>query len=594
MNKRYGAGAAKKQLSAFEKGSQLLRAGKVEEAEALYRRFLAKNPSHAGVLNNLGVIEKNRGNYEEAIRLYDRILASNPGNANALANKGNLLQTIGRYPEAISVLKQAVSADPKHTTAMVTLGWCYVLASENVAAARVLREALALDPKNAIAWQNLGAALYRQGLLDEAIEANAKALQLDSSKPVAVSNQLFIMHFSPRFSMQELFNVACHWAEKFERPLMPPRAAWPQKTGGAEKRLRVGFVSGDFRRHPVSYFFASMLEARQEQDNWDPILYADAPDADDVTERLAKASLLLRNVAGKPDDALAAQIRADEIDVLFDLTGHTGRNRLLMFARKPAPVQATWIGYFDTTGMETMDFLLADPITIPLEMQRFYRERIIHMPEDFLCYDPPEDAPEVAPLPALRNGYITFGSANQITKITPEVVVLWAAVVNAVPGAKLALKAKALGDKETCDYYRSQFEQAGLARERLELHGPGTQREMLEFYHTVDVGLDPFPCAGGTTTCEALWMGVPVVTLVGERFCNRHSASHVINAGIRGTVARTPQEYLTITKGIASDIPALARMRPLIRPQMAKSPLCDAPRFARNFAQVLRNMWVAE
>ena len=291
------------------------------------------------------------------------------------------------------------------------------------------------------------------------------------------------------------------------------------------------------------------------------------------------------------DQRPAEQIQADRIDVLFDLAGHTAHNRLLVFARKPAPIQITWIGYEGTTGLAAMDYLLADRYVIPEGSQGYYRERVLRMPEGYLCYDPPAAAPPVGPLPSLQAGHVTFGSFNNPAKITPHVVAVWAEILRRLPTARLVLKYGWLGDKTVKQRYLDLFAAHDVAPHRLELLPSSSYSEYLATYQQVDVALDPFPFSGSATTCEALWMGVPVITCPMETFASRHSLSHLAGVGLTELVARDLDEYVELAVSLAGDLPRLAGLRAGLREQMAASPLCDGKRFATNLATILHEVW---
>jgi len=301
-------------------------------------------------------------------------------------------------------------------------------------------------------------------------------------------------------------------------------------------------------------------------------------------------------VAGQSDSWLADKIHHDHIDVLFDLSGHTAGNRLLLFARKPAPIQITWIGYVGTTGLSAMDYLLADRHMVPPGTEAGYREGVLRMPHGYVCYDPPE-APPVNPLPALEQGHVTFGCFNNLAKITPEVVAVWARILQRLPQSRLILKYKGWGDDTVRRRYRDRFVSAGARPEQLEMLPHSSHAELLATYQRVDLALDPFPFSGGLTTCEALWMGVPVITCPGATFASRHSVSHQANLGLMDPIAEDVDQYVERSVCLASDLPRLAALRAGLRPRMAASPLCDGRRFADDFMQVLsalRNSHVLE
>jgi predicted O-linked N-acetylglucosamine transferase (SPINDLY family) len=352
----------------------------------------------------------------------------------------------------------------------------------------------------------------------------------------------------------------------------------------------VGFVSPDFGRHPVGHFLIRGLE-NLDRGQCETVCYCDRIIKDDLTTRLQAATTIWRDVIGLNDEQLAEQIRADRIDILFDLAGHTAGNRLLVFARKPAPIQITWIGYEGTTGLEAIDYILADRYLIPAGKETFYREQVLRMPDGYVCYDPPAAAPEAGPLPAAKNGCVRFASFNNLAKITPRVVEVWAKVLDRVPQSRLLLKYRGLGGKSVRERYLAMFTAFGVDPSRLEFAPPSDYAEYLAAYRQVDIALDPFPFGGGITTCDALWMGVPVVTCPGETFASRHGLSHLANVGLTDTIARDLDEYVALAVGLAGDLPRLATLRAGLRERMACSPLCDGKRFAEHFAEVLGGAW---
>ena len=337
--------------------------------------------------------------------------------------------------------------------------------------------------------------------------------------------------------------------------------------------------------------FPGPRSSRTSARDQETICYSDRIVQDDLTHRFQAAAARWHDVAGLSDDRLAQQIRADRIDILFDLAGHTARNRLLVLARKPAPLQITWIGYEGTTGLSAMDYLLADRYMVPAGSEHHYREQVLRLSEGYVCYDPPPAAPPVGPLPGGRPGAITFASFNNLAKITPTVVRVWAEILRRLPHARLMLKYRGLGEEAVQRRYRDLLAGYGIEPGRLLLEPPSSYSQYLAAYRQVHVALDPFPFSGSVTTCEALWMGVPVVTCPGETFASRHSLSHLSNVGLTETIARDLDEYVEIAVGLANDLPRLAAIRARLRQQMAAAPLCDGPRFAANFTAMLRDVW---
>ncbi len=327
-----------------------------------------------------------------------------------------------------------------------------------------------------------------------------------------------------------------------------------------DRRLRVGFVSADFGRHPVGYFLIRALE-NLDRGQCETVCYCNRMIKDELTARFQAASTIWRDVSRLSDQALTEEILADRIDILFDLAGHTAGNRLLVFARKPAPVQVTWAGYVGTTGLRAMDYVLADRYEVPSEAEAHYCEKVLRMPDGYVTYDPPSYAPLVAPLPALKRGYVTFGSFNNRAKITPQTVEVWAKVLDHVPQSRLVLKYKTMSNPSIARGLAEEFANHKVDPGQLECLGWSAHPALLSEYNRIDLALDPLPYNGGLTTCEALWMGVPVLTCPGETFASRHSLSHLSTVGLTETIARTLDEYVELAVTLARDLSRLASLR---------------------------------
>jgi predicted O-linked N-acetylglucosamine transferase (SPINDLY family) len=404
------------------------------------------------------------------------------------------------------------------------------------------------------------------------------------------SNYLSCLQHTPGVTPAELAAAHAEWNRRHAEPL---RGSWQPhpNTPDPERPVRIGFVSADLGSHPVGYFTVRLFE------HLDPrqcltFCYSFRSKEDDLSRRIAQSAGAWRNVYSLSIEQLAAQIRADGIDILFDLAGHTS-NRLTLFARKPAPIQISWAGYVGTTGIKAMDYVLADRHHVPPEMEPYYQEKVLRMPDGYVCYDPPAYAPEVGPLPAAANGYVTFGSFNRLAKTTPEVVDVFCRVLKRVPDARMIVKFTGLDGPSTNRRYAEMFAQRGIDPQRLELLGNSPHAELLAQYNRIDVALDTFPYSGGLVTCEALWMGVPVITCPGQTFAGRHSLSHLTNAGLPELVAQDLDDYVQRAVALAGDRPRLAALRAALRSQVAASPLCDGRRFAANFARLMREVWCA-
>jgi protein O-GlcNAc transferase len=451
------------------------------------------------------------------------------------------------------------------------------------------RQAVQRKPDDAESHLNLGNTLQDQGMLDEALACYRRALELKPDFAAAHSNLLLALQYCPGVTPAALAEAHAEYDRRHAASL---RGALAQHENVRDRlgRLRLGFVSPDLRRHPVGYFLVRVLENLSRQRH-ETICYSDRFVKDGLTHRLQTAATQWRDVIGMSDQRLAEQIRADRIDILFDLAGHTAHNRLLVFARKPAPIQIAWNGYSATTGLSAMDYLLADRHVVPEGSRQYYRERVLWMPDGYLCYDPPDGAPPVGPLPSSAKGYATFGSFNNLAKITADVAAVWAKILRRVPAARLVLKYRGLGDDAVNRRYLDLFAAHGVQPQRLELLPPRPDADYLATYHQVDVALDPFPYSGCATTCEALWMGVPVITCPLETFASRHSLSHLSNVGLTEMIARDLDEYVELAVSLAGDLPRLTALRAGLRERMAASPLCDGKRFAANLASVLHDAW---
>ncbi len=570
-------------------GNVLKDQGKLEEAVDAYRRAVQLQPDYAEAHDNLGNAMKDQRKLNEAIACYRRAMELKPDYAAAHNNLGTVFQELGKLDEAAACYRRAVELKPDFALAHNNLGSVFQEQRKLDEAIACCRRAVELKPDYAEAHNNLGIAWNDRGNLDEAVACWRRALEMKPNFAVAHSNLVFALQYSPDVTLASLAEAHAEFDRRHAVPLRAAVASFENRAGRHD-RLRLGFVSPDLKRHPVGYFLIRALE-NLSREEYETVCYSDRVAKDDLTERFQAAASQWRDVFGVSDQRLAEQVRADGIDILFDLAGHTSHNRLLVFARKPAPVQITWIGYEGTTGLAAMDYLLADRYVIPGESERYYRERVLRMPDGYLCYDPPATAPPAGPLPALQSGYVTFGSFNNLVKITPQVVAVWAEILRRCPTARLALKYRGLDQPTVKQRFLDLFATRGVPPQRLGLLSSSAYAEYLAEYQKIDIVLDPFPFSGGTTTCEALWMGVPVVTCPGETFASRHSFSHLSNVGLTETIAGDLNDYVELAVSLANDLPRLAALRVGLRQRMAVSPLCDGKRFASNLAVLLRDVW---
>lgn len=562
--------------------------GRYEQAENTCRAILRGQPGNPDALHLLGLINDQAGIHPIAVALIRKAIAIDPDQASFHHSLGGALLTQGKVDDAIASFRRAIALDPGQAKARTGLGNALLAQGKTAEAIACFREALSLAPDFALARTSLGKALVDQGKSAEAIACFREALALAPDSSVAHSCLLFTLHYCPSADRETLFSEARAWGERHAEPLA--REIRPhQNVPDPARRLRVGYVSADFRQHPVGYFFESVLSAH-DRTRFEVFCYSNGEGADDVTARIRSASDHWRSIRHGSDEAVAELIRSDAIDILVDLSGHTGWNRLLVFARKPAPVQATWLGYIDTTGVRAIDYIIGDSVVCPEGDEGLYVEEVVRLPGDFLCYTPRYTV-DVAPPPALSRGYPTFGCFNNLAKVTPDVVALWAQVLRALPDARICLKAYALDDPEIRDHVARAFVVQGIAAERVRLLGRSSHADYLAAYAEVDVALDPFPYNGGTTTIEALWMGVPVVSLLGDRFSSRMGASHLSTVGLSELIAESPRDYVDKAVALARDLPGLAALRSDLRDRLLQSSLGDRIGFARGVETVYREIW---
>ena len=558
--------------------------GEHDEAIASYRRALSLAPDYAEAHSNLGAALKERGRLTEALASCQRAIALDPTFADAHNNLGNALKELGRLDEAIASDRRALSLKPAFPEAYNNLGAALVDQGRLTEAVASYRRAVALKPSFAQAHNNLGGALESQGKLEEAFASFEQALAVKPGYSDAYSNLLMSQHYVGSISVAELLASARRFGAQFEDGTSERRFA---NDPSLDRRLRIGYVSADLRVHPVGFLLANVLEAR-DRAGFETFCYANQTKVDDMTRRLQAATDHWRMIVGVSDADVAAMILKDEIDILIDLSGHTAHNRLPVFALRAAPVQASWIGYFGTTGLGAMDYLIMDETTIPYGEERWCSEAVVRLPHGRFCYAPPDYAPAPA---AARRGAVTFGSFNNVAKIGPEVVSLWADVLRAVPQSRLVLKWKAFDDEDVRGRLAAAFLAAGVGADQLELRRQSRHADMLAEYGDIDIALDPFPFGGGMTSCEALWMGLPIVTWPGDRPASRQTIGFLKLLGLETCVARSREDYVRIAAGLASDRDGLADLRRQLRPRMAASPLCDGTVFTPTLEAAFREMW---
>jgi len=541
-----------------------------------------------------------------------------------LFNRANMLRQEGRLSEAANVYAEVVKRDNKHAAAYANLGYTFMDMREYDVAETMLQVSLALEPENAYALDLLGVVRHQMGRPDEAIDCFKRCIEIEPEHHSALnnlgnacndlgrtdealayyrqagelnpcvqilSNVLLAMHYSENYSQEEIYAEHIKWNDLLAAPLTPATISHANLPD-PEKRIKIGFVSGNFARHPAGYLTIGAIEAL-DRNRFEVFLYSATPGRDDMTVRFNETADVWRSVVGLPEQTIAEMARSDGIDILVDMTGHASKNKLLAFACKPCPVQIKWVGgLFNTSGMTTMDYLLSDHVETPEGCDKWYTEQIIRMPNDYVCYDPPAYAPDVGPLPALQNGHITFGCFNNLMKVQDPVIDLWCDILRDIPDARIVLKSKQLNDAKLKAAFEKKFIDRGIETARIELRGSSLHHELFAQYNDIDIALDPFPYTGGLTTIEALWMGVPVITRPGFTFASRHAASHLTAVGMADWICADLSAYKAKALEWAARIDNLSAVRQGLRARVAGSPLCDVHGFARDLETALRAVWV--
>jgi predicted O-linked N-acetylglucosamine transferase (SPINDLY family) len=572
---------------AMQSGIAHHRAGRLKEAAAFYRQVLSREPANPDALHLLGVIAQQRGEFAASIELIARAIAANPAVAEYHYNLGNSHFAMGNFAIAAKSFFEAEKRKSDFADAIFNLANALVNDGRVEEAIAAYNRVLKIRPRDAATLDNLARVLKDNGQLDDALALFRQALESRPDFAAAHSDLIYALHFHPDSDSSVLLAECRNWAERHERPLAGSRYSHGQRAVTSAGRLKIGFISADFRRHPVGRFMLPLLE-NLDPKNLEVSCYSDVKFPDSLTTQLQPRSHHWRQTANLTDADLARMIHEDRIDILIDLSLHTPGNRLGVFARKPAPVQATWLGYAGTTGLETVDLRLTDRFIDPPGGDEFYSERSVRLPNCFWCYQAPEKSPEINPLPAEKNGFLTFGSFNHFTKISATVLDVWASILSSVPRSRLVIHCHRDRHGHVALQY---FSARGISESRIEFTGLQPLEKYLAEYHRIDIALDSFPYGGGMTTCDALWMGVPVITLRGRTAVGRGGASILSNLQMPDWIAETPESYADLARKWAGDPKGLAAVRATLRDRMARSPLMDARQFAADMEAVFHEMY---
>ncbi|MEA2734812.1 MAG: protein O-GlcNAc transferase [Humisphaera sp.] len=612
---------------ALRQAERHLAAGEVAPAEQIARALVQQHPRSAEAFDLLGRIAERVREFAAAAECFTHAIERNPTQRLFHYHLGNAHRLAGRFDRAVAAYRAALRIDPNYTDALVNLGIALASARQGDDAIDAWRGALRLDPNDADALTNLGNIYREMGRLGDAIDHTERALRLRPEQPwlltnlanayaqqgrpdraielyrraVAAapksaathSNLLIELMFQGSASPVEIFDEHRAWARAHEEPLRGAIRPHANDCRDPNRRLRIGYVSADFRQHVVSFFFEPILQ-HHARERFEIFCYSRTPVADEYTRRMQSYGHTWREIFALRDAQVADMIRADGIDILVDLAGHTAHNRLSIFAHKPAPVQASYLGSPGTTGMSAMDYRITDAVNDPPGLtERYYTERLIRLPRCAWAFRPWDHAPPVAPAPPLRErGDVTFGSFNRSSKISDATVATWSRLLLRTPESRLLIRWRSMADDGARRRLFARFADHGIAAERLEARaGSPTIADYLADYAHVDIALDTFPYNGVTTTCDALYMGVPVVALEGDFHAARIGATLLRAAGLDELVARDAEDYARLGSELASDPQRIEQFRHSLRPRIESSPLLDGASLARAIEDAYREMW---
>lgn len=536
------------------KGHLLLDVFKHAEAFNIFEKLLKIYPNFPDSYFEYGNALLKLNKFEEACAYFDKAITINPSHADAYSNRGNALRKICRLHEALSSFDKSIAINP------------YIADFHN----------------------NRGNVLLELGHLKEAKESYQEAIRINPYYAEAYSNLIFSVNYAEGSSHDQTFDIAKRYGDLMSSVATAKFTSW--HTDSNLNKLRIGFVSGDLRNHPVGYFLESLIE-QLDFNQFDIFAFPTARISDDLTHRIRPCFKDWIPLYNKSDFEAASLIHKQKIHILIDLSGHTAHNRLPVFSYKPAPIQISYLGYFATTGMPEMDYFLGAPYMAPQEEEKYFTEKLCNISNTWLCLKPPNHIAQIPAAPVLKNGYITFGCFGNLTKMNDEVVKVWSEIISKIPGSKLLLKSNQLADEYVIADVRARFAKNGISDERLLLEGPSPRTAYFETYNRIDIVLDTFPYPGGTTSIDALWMGVPVLTLKGHRFLSRLGESIAINAGELAWVAENQSEYIDKAITFASDLRSHPMDRLIRRDKVLKTSLFDTRQFAQKFSETMLSIW---
>ena len=568
-------------------GMLLQMTGNVKQSIPVYVRALNINYD-TETMNNLGNAYQDCGELKKALECYERVLENQPDHYKVLNNAGNIYRNIGKTDKSLDYLKRSIEIRPDYTIGINNLGNVYLAEGEITKAIKTYEKVLNIDPNHTLALNNLGNCYVKNLEVSKGVEYYRRSLLNEQSDSHLRSNLLFGLHYESSNSTEMIFNEHLKWNSIYKKDAK--HLFSNSKIKG--RKIKLGFVSPDFRAHSVSYFFFPLLETLNRT-IFEIYCFADIYHPDWMTGKIKSNTDHWFNVTGLSHEDTAGIIRTHEIDILIDLAGHTKGNRLLTFTLKPAPVQISWLGYPDTTGLSAIEHRFVDEYTDPPGVSdKRSAEKLVRLDGGFHCYEPPPDTPPVSELHAKKTNSITFGSFNNTSKVTEEVIRVWSRILKEIPDSKIILKSLQLADENVCKRYMDEFIKNGCFSSQVKLISYCSNlQEHFKLYENIDIGLDPFPYNGTTTTFEALWMGVPVLTLEGDRHCGRVGFSILKGLGMNDFIAGDIDDYVSRAVSISADIDRLELIRKELRPRLKKSDFCNKEKFALKFEEGLTSIW---
>jgi predicted O-linked N-acetylglucosamine transferase (SPINDLY family) len=604
----------------FAEAAAHVEAGRYEEAEKLFRQILRKHPQHLPAIHELGKLLVEIGQPREAVELFRKAIAIKPDFADAHYNLGLVLNQLGELDQALVMLRKAMFLKPQWAKVHNLLGIVLTNKIELDEAILALRRSIALNPKFAAAHANLGLALARTTFLGEALDAYSKALELDPTledvwsaranalmilgrldeslaayekaielnpdKASHADGRLYALHNSPDYDAERLLAEKLEYDVRYASQFRDSIPRHPNNRS-PDRKLRIGYVSPDFREHVVGWNIFPILQ-HHDREKFEIFLYSNVSRADELTNKFKSAADGWRPITGIPDEAVAKTIREDRIDILIDLSLHSADNRLMVFARKPAPVQMCYLGYCDGTALEAMDYRLSDHFLDSPETEKFYREKTLYFPHCYWCYKPGRPAADPAPPPEIANGFITFGTLCNFSKFSPATQDLWARVLLEAKNSRLLVSAHP-GDHR--QKVLDRFASHGVDPARIEFVARQGWDPYIAIFSRIDIALDPIPYNGGISTCDTLWMGVPVVSLTGKTAVGRAGKSILMNLNLGDLVAKTPDEFVAIAAQLANDRPRREHLRRNLRQMMINSPITNTAQFTADLESLYRQAW---